>query len=172
MSKVISSIVVWPDDVLDEPTAPVREFGPPLEELLERMHKAVVEAEGIGLAANQIGVPLKVALVGRGDATFLEVINGEILERSEPVELEEGCLSIPGEWHKVPRFRKVRVRYQDSSGQLHEEIAEDKLAHVFQHEIDHLEGRVFARHLSALKRDLIRTKMKKFKRARKDGERE
>lgn len=160
-------IVIWPDKVLNTPTKPVTEFGEPLEALLKEMDIAVREAEGIGLAANQIGVPLRVALVGRGDGTFFEIVNPEILSKSEKVTLNEGCLSVPDAWENVERFHKVKVRYQDKAAQWHEVEAEGQLAHVFQHEIDHLDGTVYVMRLSNLKRGLIREKMEKLKRVLK-----
>ncbi|MGQ0507052.1 MAG: peptide deformylase [Myxococcaceae bacterium] len=156
-------IVIWPDRVLNNATKPVTQFGPELEALLAEMLEAVKKAEGIGIAANQIGEPLKVALVGREDGTFFEIVNPSVLSREEPIELEEGCLSVPGEWELCPRFAKVKVKYQDKSGAWHEEEASGRLAHVFQHEIDHLEGTVFVQHLSQLKRQLIRKKMERRK---------
>ena len=160
-------ILIWPDRVLSTPTRAVTDFGRSLEELLAEMEAAVREAEGIGIAANQIGVPLRVALVGRGDGTFFEIVNPEIVSRSEPVSLREGCLSVPEEWEQVERFRSVRVRYQDKSGAWQELDAEGQLAHVLQHEIDHLDGIVYVMHLSNLKRGLIRDRMEKLKRSLK-----
>lgn len=157
-------IVIWPDKGLTSPSKPVTDFGPALEQLLERMMASMKEAEGIGIAAPQIGVPLRVSWVGRGDGTFFEIVNPQILETSEPLKLREGCLSVPGEYDDCPRFKKVKVRYQDKHAQWHEREAEGYEAHVLQHEIDHLEGTVFVMKLSALKRDLIRNKMKKLKR--------
>jgi peptide deformylase len=163
-------IVIWPHKVLTSATRPVEAFGAPLEALLARMLEAVNKAEGIGIAANQIGVDLRVALVGRGDGTFFEIVNPTLLEKADAVVLEEGCLSVPGEWEKTPRFRRVTVRYQDKAGTWHELAAEERLAHVLQHEIDHLDGTVFVDHLSSLKRSLIRERMLKVQRARKQGE--
>lgn len=160
-------IVVWPHKVLTTPTQPVVDFGPPLEELLEAMHASLVEARGIGIAANQVGVGLRCAWVGREDGTFFEIINPQVLERSEKVVLEEGCLSIPDEWERCPRFHRVKVRYQDRTGAWHELAAEGRLAHVLQHEIDHLDGHVFVDHLSSLKRSLILERMKKLQRVLK-----
>jgi peptide deformylase len=160
-------ILIWPDRVLSTPTRAVTDFDRSLEELLAEMEAAVREAEGIGIAANQIGVPLRVALVGRGDGTFFEIVNPEIVSRSEPVSLREGCLSVPEEWEQVERFRSVRVRYQDKSGAWQELDAEGQLAHVLQHEIDHLDGIVYVMHLSNLKRGLIRDRMEKLKRSLK-----
>ncbi len=156
-------IVIWPEKVLTTPTRPVTDFGPALEALLEEMREAVRVAEGIGIAANQIGVPLAVALVGREDGTFFEIVNPKVLSKEGEIELEEGCLSVPGEWEPCPRFSKVQVKYQDKSGAWHEQTAEGRLAHVFQHEIDHLEGRVFVMLLSSLKRELIKKKMRRRK---------
>jgi peptide deformylase len=155
-------IVIWPDKGLQRPTAKVTDFGPTLDALLAEMTDSLREAEGIGIAANQIGVGLRVAWVGRPDGTFFEVVNPELLETSEPVTYEEGCLSVPGEFEETPRFRKVKVRFQDRTGAWQTLEAEDRLAHVLQHEIDHLDGTVFVNHLSSLKRDLIRKKMLKL----------
>jgi peptide deformylase len=105
--------------------------------------------------------------VGREDGTFFEIVNPQVLERSGRITLEEGCLSIPHEWEKVLRHEKVKVRYQDKTGQWHEVEADGKLAHVFQHEIDHLDGRVFVDHLSGLKRSLIQERMKKLQKGLK-----
>jgi peptide deformylase len=155
-------IVLWPDKVLLRPTAKVTDFGPPLEALLTEMMDSLREAEGIGIAANQIGVGLRVAWVGRPDGTFFEIVNPELLETSEPVTFEEGCLSVPGEFEDTPRFRKAKVRYQDRTGAWQALEAEDRLAHVLQHEIGHLDGTVFVNLLSSLKRELIRKRMLKL----------
>ncbi len=160
-------IVIWPHKVLTSATQPVTDFGSGLEQLLQEMNEAVHEAKGIGIAANQVGESLKVALVGREDGTFFEIVNPQILERSGDVTLEEGCLSVPDQWEKVPRYEKVKVRYQDKAGQWHEVEAEGHLAHVFQHEIDHLEGRVFVDLLSGLKRGIIQERMKKLQKSLK-----
>jgi peptide deformylase len=155
-------IVIWPHKVLTSATQPVTDFGPALEKLLNEMEEAMREAKGIGIAANQVGEPLRVALVGREDGTFFEIVNPRILERSGEVTWEEGCLSVPDVWEKVKRYEKVKVRYQDKTGQWHEVDADGKLAHVFQHEVDHLDGHVFVDLLSSLKRSLIQERMKKL----------
>jgi peptide deformylase len=159
-------IVMWPDKVLTRPTARVTDFGPALETLLGEMMDSLREAEGIGIAANQVGVGLRVAWVGRPDGTFFEIVNPEVLETSEAVTFEEGCLSVPGEFEQTPRFRKVKVRFQDRTGAWQTLEAEDRLAHVLQHEIDHLDGMVFVNRLSSLKRDLLRRKMVKLRKTR------
>ncbi len=159
-------IVIWPNKVLTTPTKPVTDFGEALTKLLDEMMESMKEAEGIGIAATQIGVPLRCAWVGREDgATFFEIINPQILDKSGPVLLEEGCLSVPDQFEKTPRFHKVKVKYQDRAGEWHELEAEGRLAHVLQHEIDHLDGHVFVDHLSGLKRGLILEKMRKLQKA-------
>lgn len=163
-------IVFWPDKVLQTKTKPVTDFGAPLETLLQEMMDAMVKAEGIGIAANQVGVSLAVAWVGREDGTYFEIINPEVLETSEPLPLEEGCLSVPGQYEKCPRFRKVKVRFQNKKSEWQTLEAEDRLAHVLQHEIDHLNGTVFVNHLSTLKQSLIREKMTRIKKQRKKEE--
>jgi len=162
-------ILIWPDKVLQRPTAKVTDFGPALAALLEEMMDSLKEAEGIGIAANQIGVGLRLAWVGKPDGTFFEIVNPELLETSEPITYEEGCLSVPGEFDETPRFRKVKVRFQDRAGRWQTLEAEDRLAHVLQHEIDHLDGTVFVSHLSSLKRELIRKKMLKLQKTGGDA---
>ena len=165
-------IVIWPDKVLTTPTKPVTEFGAALEPLLKDMDEAMREATGIGIAANQIGVPLRIALVGRGDGTFFEIVNPVMLEKTGKRVWQEGCLSVPEAWEQVERFERVRVRYQDKTGATHEDTAEGKLAHVFQHEIDHLDGTTFVMHLSALKRSLLRERMERLRRDRRENREE
>src|SRR5262249_9063860 len=115
--------------------------------------------------------PLRVALVGRGDGSFFEIVNPKILERSGKVTWQEGCLSVPEAWEQVERAERVRVRFQDRHGTQHEETADGKLAHVYQHEIDHLDGTVFVMLLSSLKRGLLRERMERLRREqREEGE--
>lgn len=160
-------IVIWPNKVLNTQTKPVTDFGENLTKLLDEMFLAMKEAEGIGIAANQVGVSLRCSWVGREDGSFFEIINPQILEKSGPVTLEEGCLSVPDYFEKTPRFHKVKVKYQDKAGEWHELEAEGRLAHVLQHEIDHLDGHVFVDHLSGLKRGLVLEKMKKLQKLMK-----
>lgn len=140
-------IVRWPAEVLEKPAAPVEDFSA-LEPLLTDMLAAVKDANGIGIAAPQIGVSLQVALVGRGDGSFLEVVNPQLLDWAGPKQLDEGCLSIPNQQAKCPRFQTVRVRYHDKAGNRYERTAHGQLAHIFQHEIDHLNGLVYVSRLA------------------------
>jgi len=156
-------IVLWPHDVLNQPTRPVTDFAA-LEPLIADMEASMKAAEGIGIAANQVGVPLRIALVGREDGSWFEIVNPEILSKESPIPMHEGCLSVPGEWHDVKRYQKVVVRYQDRTGKSHELAADGKVAHVLQHEIDHLDGRVYVTHLGPLLRRLIRERILKRQR--------
>ena len=153
-------IVIWPHPVLDNAVKPVEDFAA-LEPLIADMEASMKAAEGIGIAANQIGVALRIALVGREDGTWFEIVNPVMLSKTDTTAMNEGCLSVPGEWHDVKRCQKVHVRYQDRTGATHELEAEGKLAHVLQHEIDHLDGKVYVQHLGQLTRRLIRERMLK-----------
>ena len=159
----VRPIVIWPNKVLEQPAQRVTVFDAKLLELIQDLADSMADAEGIGIAANQIGIGLRVALVGQPDGSFFEIVNPEVIETSEEIEFREGCLSVPDQFELTPRFRKVKVRFQDKTGAWHEREAEDRLAHVFQHEIDHLNGSVFVTRLSSLKRGLIRDRMKKYK---------
>ncbi|MGE6764021.1 peptide deformylase [Corallococcus interemptor] len=158
-------IVIWPHKVLTSPTQPVTDFGPALETLLQEMSESMAEAKGIGIAANQVGVALRVAIVGREDGTQFEIVNPQMLSKEGSVKYEEGCLSVPDVWEKCPRVERVKVRYQDKTGEWHELEADGRLAHVLQHEIDHLDGHVFVEHLGSLKQKLIKERMLKLQKS-------
>jgi peptide deformylase len=144
-------IVRWPDPVLTTPAQPVQAFDRTLWDLLEDMVLSMSAAQGIGLAAPQIGVPLRVAVAldrRRPRHRTVEMVN----LRVEPapgatrVSVKEGCLSIPGEWHRVERYPRVVATYQDRHGETHVEEVEGgecSFAHVLQHEAEHLDGVLF-----------------------------
>ena len=155
-------IVIWPAAVLSTATQPVTDFGPALVALLEQLREAMVAHKGIGIAANQIGIPLRAALVGRGDGTFVEMINPTITAHRGEVTYAEGCLSVPGEEEQVVRFAEVDVTWKDRAGNTQSETARERFAHVVQHEVDHLDGTVYVMRISSLKRDMIRRKMLKL----------
>jgi len=160
-------IVKYGDPVLEQPADLVTEFDTPeLYRLLEDMFESMYAAHGLGLAAPQIGLSRRIAVIdpsaGEDPGRRIVLINPEIV-RSEGVQVaEEGCLSVPGFHEPVRRARRVTVRAQNPRGEFFEITGEDLLARAFQHETDHLNGRLFLAHLSALKRDLIRRKIRKM----------
>jgi peptide deformylase len=172
----MSSVVIWPAKVLSTPTQPVlfapRACSVDLHALVERMKKVMAEEKGVGLAANQIGQPWRVCIVEEPGvrevipAAVFAMVNPEIVARRGEVVLDEGCLSVPNEFEKVLRSVEVDVRFQDVRGEWVTTTAKGKLAHIIQHEVDHLDGIVFTYHLGALKRGLIRERMMRLKRER------
>jgi peptide deformylase len=167
----IYSIVKYGDPILEKPTAAITEFGPELEELTEDMFASMYAAQGVGLAAPQIGKNLRLTVVdvtaGKNPEGKIVLINPEIIHAEGEKREEEGCLSIPGFRGYVVRPQFVTVKAQNAKGEAFEIRGEDLLARAFCHEIDHLNGILFIQHLSMLKRDLIRRKIKKL---RKQGE--
>jgi len=138
-------IVLWPDPVLTEGTEPVTRVDDELREVVAEMRRVLFEERGVGLAAPQVGIPRRMMLVCPSGEPGDEVVvlNPEILERVGEEVGEEGCLSFPGIYGKVPRAVQVRVRYQDLSLRSREMVLEGWIARIFQHEHDHLEGVVF-----------------------------
>ena len=163
-------IVRYGNPVLEKPSETVTEFGTPdLEKLLEDMFESMYAAKGIGLAAPQIGIGRRIAVIdpsnGQEAAQRLVLINPEIVKVEGAQVGEEGCLSIPGFREQVRRGQKVTVRAQDATGVVYEKTGEDLLARAFLHETDHLNGWLYISHVSALKRDLIRRKIRKMQKA-------
>jgi len=169
--RKIYPIVKYGDPVLEKPGAMVKKFDAELEELSEDMFSSMYAAQGVGLAAPQIGKSIQLAVVdvsnGKNPEAKIVLINPEIEHAEGEVREEEGCLSIPGFRGYVIRPQFVTVRAQNLKGEPFEIRGENLLARAFCHEIDHLHGVLFLQHLSMLKRDLIRRKIKKL---RKEGE--
>jgi len=165
--RKIYPVVKYGDPILEKPTPRLEKFGPELAELCEDMFATMYAAQGVGLAGPQIGKPLRLAVVdvtgGKNPEAKVVLANPEIIHSEGEKREEEGCLSIPGFRGYVIRPQFVTVRAQDASGKLFEMRGEDLLARVFCHEIDHLNGILFLQHLSMLKRDLIKRKIKKLK---------
>jgi peptide deformylase len=166
---MLREIVKYPDPVLEQPGEPVTEFNDELRVLVDDMFESMYEAKGIGLAAPQIGLSKRLTVI---DLSFKEkpedkivLINPEIVFRAGKQHEEEGCLSLPEIREKVTRAAKVRVKAQDLEGKWFELEGEELLARAFQHEIDHLDGILFFRRVSALKRDLILRKIRKMQKA-------
>lgn len=161
----VRTIIHYPDPKVLQSAETVKDFtDPELQNLIDDMIATTYAADGAGLAAPQIGVSLRVAIVNPSDKNTeaFEIINPEILEMSGEWKVPEGCLSIPKYYDTVNRSAKVRVRYYDRHGKMHEVIAEDKLAHIFQHEIDHLSGILYIHRLSPIKRHMFELKNKKM----------
>jgi len=166
---MIYPIVLYGDPVLETPAETVTEFNSDLKKLVEDMFESMYAAHGVGLAAPQIGIAKRIAVI---DVTFKEkpdaklvLINPEIIGREGKQNGQEGCLSLPDFRENVARANVVTVRAQDAEGNWFEKTGDDLLARAFSHEIDHLNGRLFISHVSALKRDLIKRKIKKLVRA-------
>jgi peptide deformylase len=166
---MVRPIVKYGDPVLEKPAAPVSEFTPELRKLADDMFESMYAHRGIGLAAPQVGVSKRVAVVdvtaGEDPAQRFVMINPEVIETSGSQTGEEGCLSIPGFREDVTRPARVKIRAQDLDGRWFEKDGEELLARAMLHEKDHLDGVLFLAHLSPLKRELIRRKIKKLVRA-------
>jgi peptide deformylase len=169
---VIREIIIWPDTCLKRKSEAVKEFGDELRTLLDDMEQTMRAAHGAGLAAVQLGFPLRciTVLVESTDPVKMgeprqcvKIVNPVITAREGKVTLTEGCLSLPGYFEKVERSKWVRVEAQDEHGAKLVIEGDGKLAHALQHEIDHLDGIVFTDHISMLKRSLAATKFKKAK---------
>jgi peptide deformylase len=167
---MVHKIVKYGDPVLEQMAEPVTEFDTPeLKELLDDMWETMYAAKGVGLAAPQIGLPKRISVIdvsaGDDETKKIVIINPEIILREGSQVGEEGCLSIPGFREPVNRANKVVVRAQNEKGETIELTGEELFARALQHEIDHLNGILFINHLSTLKRDLIRRKIRKLQKA-------
>ena len=169
---MILPIYTYGQPVLRKEAEDIAPDYPELKELVQNMFETNERADGVGLAAPQIGLPIRVVIV---DLTPLAedmpeyadfkraYINGYIVEEEgETILMDEGCLSLPGIHEKVPRAEKVRIQYVDENFVEHDEWVEGFLARVIQHEFDHLEGKVFTDRLSPLRRNLLKGKMTKL----------
>jgi peptide deformylase len=164
-------ILEFPDPRLRTRAQPVTQVDATLRTLIDDMFETMYAAPGIGLAATQVNVAKRVLVIDLSDKRDqpLALINPEILERSGVEETEEGCLSVPGYFDKVTRAEKIRVRSLDLNGKQIEFDAEGLLAVCIQHEIDHLDGKLFVDYLSELKRTRIRKKLEKERKERGPG---
>jgi peptide deformylase len=166
----IKPLIILPDPVLRQVSKPVSQVDAPLLKLADDMLETMYDAPGIGLAAIQVGEPLRMLVIDlakEGEKPAPQVfINPEIVGSGDERSVyEEGCLSIPDYYAEVERPASVRVKYLDRDGKLQESDAEGLLATCLQHEIDHLNGVLFIDHISKLKRDMV---VKKFKKLAKD----
>jgi peptide deformylase len=167
---MVYPIVKFGNPVLEREADNVTEFNTPeLLKLLDDMFESMYAAKGVGLAAPQIGIGQKIAVIdcsnGERPEDKIVIINPSIVEMEGKQVGEEGCLSIPGFREQVRRAKRVTVRAQDARGEQFEMTGEDLLARAFLHETEHLYGRLYISHISALKRDLMKRKIKKMQRA-------
>ncbi|MFA7381368.1 MAG: peptide deformylase [Bacteroidia bacterium] len=162
---MILPIVAYGDPVLRQKGKTITKDFPKLEQLIQNMFETMDNADGIGLAAQQVGYPIMLFItgadaLGEGFEDFRKVfINAEIEEEGEPWEKEEGCLSIPKIHEYVSRPRKLTIRYYDENFEFHEEQYDGMKARIIQHEYDHNIGRMFVDHLSDFKRTLLKGKL-------------
>ncbi len=163
---MIYPIVKFGNPVLEKPAEPVTVFDDDLKKLVADMFESMYEAKGVGLAAPQIGISKRLAVI---DVTFKEdpdaklvLANPEVIKCEGKHTQNEGCLSIPEFREPVTRPSRVTIRAQDADGNWYEKTGEELLARALLHETDHLNGKLYISHISALKRDLIKRKIRKL----------
>lgn len=163
---MILKIVKYPEPVLQQQGEPVTEFNDELRQFVADMFETMYASQGIGLAAQQVGVAKRITVIdlsqGKEPEDKIVLINPEIILREGRQYEEEGCLSFPEIREKVVRAAKVRVRAQDEHGEWFEMDGEELLSRAFQHEIDHLDGILFIFRMSPLKRSLSLRKIRKM----------
>jgi peptide deformylase len=168
---VIRPILRYGAAVLHAPAAPVAEVTPDIQQLIDDMIQTMYAAPGVGLAATQVGVPLRLFVcdisIGRNPSDLLTFVNPEFIERDGMQLEEEGCLSVPGFNATVARPARAVLKGLDRNGQEQAVEASGLLARCFQHEMDHLEGTVFVDRLRGLQKDLIVRKIRKLSRSGK-----
>lgn len=169
---MVREIVIYPDKRLKEISKPVEHFDDALHTLIDDMYETMIAKNGVGLAAVQIGVHLRVLIINipidkesentQPKENTLEVINPIIISSSGETDFQEGCLSVPGIFEDVTRAQYVKIEYQDRFGKKHLIDDDDFLAIALQHEIDHLEGKVFVEKFSYIKRKKFEKEWKKL----------
>ena len=166
---MLRPIVKHGEKILHTPASPVTTFDQTLHTLIDDMIQTMYAAPGVGLAAPQVGVPLQVCVidltVGKRGGDVITLVNPEFIEREGLQLEEEGCLSVPGFQATVPRAERVVVKGQDREGRPIEVEGLGLLARALQHELDHLNGRLFLDRLRGLQRDVIVRKIRKMRRA-------
>lgn len=164
----VREIKKYPDPVLKKKTARVERIDDSIQQLIDDMVETMYAAPGVGLAANQVGVSLQLAVIDLGEREegeqrhpLIVIINPEIISQEGQITEEEGCLSVPDYSETVRRAKKVKVRALDRTGKPFEMEAEGLLAKAFQHEIDHLNGLLYIDRLSSLKKSFFKRRYKK-----------
>ena len=163
-------IHTYPDPVLKKPAEKVRDFGSALAALAEGMVRTMLDANGLGLAAPQVGASVRVAVVSPdgvpGNETVM--VNPEIVFSDGWMEADEGCLSFPGVYARIGRFLRVKARYHDLHGLVREMEAEGLLARAIQHELDHLDGRLLVDRMSEVQRATHRRRLQELQQRHHD----
>lgn len=171
---MVREIVIWPDPILKKKASPVSHVDDSVRSLVNDMFETMYAADGVGLAAPQIGVLKQVIVLDttprQPESKPVAMINPQIIAKEGTTLYSEGCLSVPGEAEEVERAARVTVKFLDVSGREQTIEADGLLAVAIQHETDHLHGTMFVDYLSPLKRELIRKRMKRLK-AERDQER-
>ena len=167
---MVYKVVKYGHPVLEKKADPITKFGTSeLKQLVDDMFETMYAHKGVGLAAPQVNLSQRLTVIdvsaGEDPAQKLVIINPEIVKLDGSQVGEEGCLSIPGFREDVKRAMTAQVRFQDAEGAAHELTGEELLARALQHEIDHLNGVLFLSHLSVLKRDLIKRKIRRLQKA-------
>ncbi|HEY9545768.1 MAG TPA: peptide deformylase [Solimonas sp.] len=161
------TILHHPDPRLRQKALPVAVFDDALQILIDDMFETMYDAPGVGLAATQVGIALRLAVMDCSEDKRtpqpIVIINPEILDPAERIEMEEGCLSVPGVVDKVQRYNQLKLRALDRHGQPFELAADGLLAQAVQHEIDHLDGKLYIDLLSSLKRERLQKKLDKLR---------
>lgn len=158
------NILEFPDERLRKKAVKVQTVDDKIKNLVDDMLETMYESRGVGLAATQVNVHLRVIVIDVSEQkdTPLCLINPEIIEKDGVEESEEGCLSVPGFFEKVKRAEHIKVKALDKDGKTYEFEARDLLAVCVQHEIDHLDGKLFVDYISPLKRQRIKKKLEKI----------
>ena len=164
------TILHHPDPRLREKAKTVERFDAALHRLIEDMFQTMYAAPGVGLAATQVGIAQRVAVMDccreENKREPIAMVNPKIVEQVDAIEVDEGCLSVPGVSDTLKRYQRVKARAQDRNGQWFEIEAEGLLAQCIQHEIDHLDGKLYIDRLSSLKRERL---LKRLKEEREGG---
>src|SRR5262245_50505009 len=164
---MVREILIWPDPTLKKKGSPVAKVDDSIRSLVNDMFETMYAADGVGLAAPQIGVLKRVIVLDttprQPESKPIAMINPQIIAKEGTTRYSEGCLSVPGEAEEVDRAAKVTVKFLDVSGKEQTIEAEGLLSVAIQHETDHLQGTMFVDYLSPLKRELIRKRMKRLK---------
>lgn len=164
---MVREILIWPDPILKQAAKPVAKVDDSIRTLVKDMFETMYAADGVGLAAPQVGVLQRVIVLDttsrQPECKPLAMINPEIISMEGETKFTEACLSIPGEAEDVDRAAVVTVKFLDPEGQEQTLRCDGLLAIAVQHEADHLNGTVFVDHVSTLKREIIRKRMKRLK---------